>query len=330
MVKYIVYNLNTIITETRDPALEVSLLSEKLSEDVSISYQVWGQELGRAPVVLVIHALTGNSDVASPKKGWWRGLIGYEKRIDLSKYSVLAVNIPGNGYDGTVLEDHRRYDARDIAFITKELLDVLGINQLFAVIGGSLGGGIAWELCASFPEIAEVLVAVASDWKSTDWVMGLTGTQEAVLLNSSKPIDDARRMAMFFYRTPASFTQKFDRRVQSDGIHEVNSWLSHHGNKLAHRFEHKAYLAMNYLLGSIDITKDRGDLCNVLQSLKCKVIQIAIDSDLLFPLDENIKTKKLLDEASVENELHIIQSQDGHDAFLIENEQIDNFLKDTF
>lgn len=322
--------MNTIDAETSDTKAEAALLSEKLSEDVTISYQVWGQKLGSAPVVLVIHALTGNSDVASSGKGWWKGLIGHHKRIDLSKYSVLAINIPGNGYDGRVLEHHRKYDARDIACIIKQLLDVLGINGLYAVVGGSLGGGIAWELCVSFPDIAEVLVAVATDWKSTDWVMGLTGTQEAILLNSSQSIEDARRMAMFFYRTPASFTQKFERRVHRDGTQEVHSWLNHHGNKLANRFEYKAYLAMNHLLGSIDITKDRGDIRSVIRSLKCKVVQIAIDSDLLFPLDENSKTKELLDEASVENELHIIQSQDGHDAFLIENEQIDNFLKDTF
>ena len=82
--------------------------------DIQLSYQLFGQELGAAPIVLVNHALTGNSDVAG-ENGWWKDIIGTKKTIDTNNYTILAFNIPGNGFDGFVIENYKSFIARDVA-----------------------------------------------------------------------------------------------------------------------------------------------------------------------------------------------------------------------
>lgn len=85
-------------------------------ENIQLSCQLFGKALGKSPVVLVNHALTGNSDVAG-KKGWWSAIIGPDKTIDTNSYTVLAFNIPGNGFDGFLMENYKSFIARDVARI---------------------------------------------------------------------------------------------------------------------------------------------------------------------------------------------------------------------
>jgi len=98
---------------------------------IQLSYQLFGMNLGTAPVVLVNHALTGNSHVAG-KDGWWKELIGQDKVIDTKIYTILAFNIPGNGFDGFVIENYKDFVARDIAKLFLLGLHELKVNKLFA------------------------------------------------------------------------------------------------------------------------------------------------------------------------------------------------------
>jgi len=300
-------------------------------QTLNTSYQVFGQTLHTAPIVLVNHALTGNSDVIGEEKGWWREIVGEEKLIDTLRYTIIAINIPGNGYDDFLIDNYRDFTAKDIARIYHLVLQSLKVDQLHAIIGGSLGGGIAWEMAALYPNLAKYLIPIASDWKSTDWIIGHNSIQESILLNSKKPLQDARKMAMLFYRSPASFSQRFNRtQVSSKKMFNVESWLNHHGRKLEDRFSLKAYLMMNHLLTTIDISKEDEPIEKTLRSIQSKIIQIAVNSDLFFVKDENIETKKMLDANNVANEYHEIKSIEGHDAFLIENDQIARFLSPVF
>ena len=147
------------------------------TQDIPLSYQVFGPELHTAPIVLVNHALTGNSDVAG-ENGWWSALIGDGKCIDTKKYTIIVFNVPGNGYDGFLIENYKDFVAQDIAKIFLLGLEALKIHQLFALIGGSMGGGIAWEMVALKPNLTENLIPVASDWKSTDWLIANSEIQE--------------------------------------------------------------------------------------------------------------------------------------------------------
>ena len=300
-----------------------------LYRELSLSYQLFGKELHTAPIVLVNHALTGNSNVAG-ETGWWNSLIGDNKVINTKKYTVLAFNIPGNGYDGFVIENYKDFVSRDIARIFLLGIEQLGINKLFAVIGGSLGGGIAWEMAVLDPAITEHLIPVATDWKSTDWLIANCQIQEQFLLNSSNPVHDARMHAMLCYRTPESFKERFNRGKNEDlQIFNVESWLLHHGKKLQERFQLSAYKLMNQLLKTIDVTRDIGTT-DILDSIQANIHIIGVDSDLFFTADENRETQKQLALSHPNVTYNEIHSVHGHDAFLMEYDQLEQIIAPVF
>lgn len=297
----------------------------------SLTYEVFGKELHTAPVVVVNHALTGNSDLLSEEKGWWKTIIGKNKLIDTLKYTVIAFNIPGNVYDGQVLENYQDFTTRDIAVLFNRALKGLNIDEVFAVIGGSLGGGLAWEMVVLEPDYFKYVIPVACYWQSSDWIIGFNEVQMQILEYSSKPLEISRMMAMLFYRTPASLQTKFQRTKTADGkLFNIESWLRHHGNKLNNRFETSAYRMMTHLLTTLDISKEFENFEEAVKKIKSTIIQISINTDWLFVPKETYRTKHKLDELGIANEYHEIQSIHGHDAFLIEFEQIEKFLKPVF
>jgi bifunctional aspartokinase / homoserine dehydrogenase 1 len=297
-------------------------------DTVKLSYQLFGKPLHSAPVVLINHALTGNSDVAGDE-GWWKDLVGENKVIDTQKYTILAFNIPGNGYDGFVIENYKDYVARDVANIFLIGLEKLNIKELFAIVGGSLGGGIAWEIAVLNPTITKHLIVVATDWKSTDWLIANCQIQEQFLSNSSNPVHDARMHAMLCYRTPESFKERFQRSKNEDlEIFNVESWLLHHGNKLQERFQLSAYKLMNQLLKTIDVTKGRKE--NVLETINANIHIVGVDSDLFFNAEENRETQKHLALTNPNVTYNEINSVHGHDAFLIEYQQLGKIIAPIF
>jgi homoserine O-acetyltransferase/O-succinyltransferase len=297
---------------------------------INLSYQVFGPSLNSAPIVLVNHALTGNSQVIGTQ-GWWNDLIGESKTIDTLKYTVLAFNVPGNGYDGFSIENYQDFNARDIAQLFNQGIATLKINQLFAIIGGSVGGGISWEMVALEPKITQHLIPIATDWKSTDWLIANCFLQEQILSNSSKPIEDARIHAMLCYRTPESFSSKFQRTTNEElDIYNIESWLAHHGNKLQKRFQLSAYKMMNQLLKSIDITRGRDSFATVASKIEANIHIIGIDSDLFFTANENRATYEELKKHKENVSYQEIVSIHGHDAFLIEYQQLHNLLATIF
>ena len=307
-----------------------NFISEKntVNEVITLSYQIFGKELHTAPIVLINHALTGNSDVAG-KNGWWKDVVGKNKVIDTQKYTIVAFNIPGNGYDGFIIKNYKDFVARDIANLFLIGLKELKIKKLFAIVGGSLGGGIAWEMVALNPVVTKHLVAVATDWKSTDWLIANCQIQEQFLSNSSNPVHDARMHAMLCYRTPESFKERFQRSKNEElEIFNVESWLLHHGNKLQERFQLSAYKLMNQLLKTIDVTKGRQE--NILNTIKANIHIIGVDSDLFFTAEENKETQKQLALLNPNVTYNEINSVHGHDAFLIEYEQLEEIIAPIF
>ena len=297
--------------------------------NLQLSYQLFGLELGTAPVVLVNHALTANSNVVG-KNGWWKEVIGKNKTIDTAKFTIIAFNIPGNGYDGLLIDNYKDFVTKDIANMFLLALKKLRISKLHAIVGGSLGGGIAWEMAVINPDIAKHIIPIAADWKSTDWLIANCCIQEQFLLNSSNPVHDARMHAMMCYRTPASYKSKFNRSIHKDlNIFNIESWLFHHGKKLQKRFQLSAYKMMNHLLRTIEATNSENYLDN-LSKIRAQIHIVAIDSDLFFLATENKETHKELSKTSVEVFYNEIKSIHGHDAFLIEFDQLDKILRPIF
>ena len=299
-----------------------------------VTYQLFGKPLGTAPVVVVNHAFTGNSQVAG-ENGWWAEAIGTAKVINTDIYTVVAFNIPGNGFharEEDMITNYQHWAAVDVARLFNiALKEHLGLNSVFALVGCSLGGGIAWEMAALAPDYFQQLVIVAADWKATDWIIGNCLLQEQILKNSTHPLHDARLHAMLCYRTPQSLKLKFERTTNIPlQLYNVETWLLHHGDKLHKRFSLSAYKLMNQLVKTIDISKERGSFAEAVAPITAHITIVSTDSDLYFVPQENRDTVTELREMGKPVDYYEIHSVHGHDAFLIEHKQLEQFLKKVF
>ena len=299
-----------------------------------VTYQLFGKPLGTAPVVVVNHAFTGNSQVAG-ENGWWAEAIGAAKVIDTNIYTVVAFNIPGNGFharEEDMITNYQHWAAVDVARLFNiALKEHLGLNSVFALVGCSLGGGIAWEMAALAPDYFQQLVIVAADWKATDWIIGNCLLQEQILKNSTHPLHDARLHAMLCYRTPQSLKLKFERTTNIPlQLYNVETWLLHHGDKLHKRFSLSAYKLMNQLVKTIDISKERGSFAEAVAPITAHITIVSTDSDLYFVPQENRDTVTELREMGKPVDYYEIHSVHGHDAFLIEHKQLEQYLKKVF
>ena len=313
--------------------LNFKLENGKLLSKTPLFYQTFGQPIGNAPVVIVNHALTGNSNVTG-ENGWWNDLIGENKIIDTNYFTIIAFNIPGNGFDGNaenLITNYKDFTAKDIANIFLEGINLLQIEIVFALIGGSLGGGIAWEMANLQPTKFQNLIPIATDWKASDWVIANVLVQDQILNNSDNPIVDARLHAMLLYRTPQSFKKKFNRKKQSDlNDFQIESWLVNHGFKLQNRFKLAAYKLMNHLLKTIDITKETNDFEVSGSKISANIHIVSVDTDYFFIPDENRETFEILKPIKQNVFYHEIKSIHGHDAFLIEFDQLAQILEPIF
>ena len=297
---------------------------------IELHYQQFGLEIGKAPVVLINHSLTGDSQLTGDR-GWWNEIIGPNKTIDTYKYTILGFNVPGNGILNQTISEPENFHTGDIASIFLEGLKNLKIEKLYALVGGSIGGGIAWEMVAKSNQITDFLIPVAADWKANDWIIANTFMQKRILQNSSQPLEDARIHAMLTYRTPQSFDFRFGRsKNEEKGIYNIESWLIYHGEKLAKRFNLDAYIMMNHLLSSINIERDGNLAKEIIRNIDAEIHLIAVDSDLFFTPLEDKKTFDLIKKIKKNIFYHELNSLHGHDAFLIENEAMAAILSKIF
>lgn len=288
--------------------------------DIDLSYQIFGQELHSAPIVLVNHALTGNSNVAG-ENGWWNSLIGEDKIIDTNTFSVICFNIPGNGFDGNFTDNHEEFTPKDIATIFLQGLQLLNVTKLHILIGGSLGGAIGWEMLAINHDLTENFIPIACDYKTSDWLHSQCLVQEFLLTQSDEPLQKARIHAMLCYRTPASLNERFRNEVHPEKqILNSHDWLNFHGEKLNERFSLNAYRLMNHLLMSINTDGKK------LKEIKANIHLIGVDSDLFFPAFEMQRCRDSLMPLKSNTFYHEIKSIHGHDAFLMEYDQLNQIL----
>lgn len=289
--------------------------------NISLSYQLFGKDLFSAPIILVNHALTGNSNV-SGDKGWWKQLIGEGQVIDTNKYTVLCFNIPGNGFDDFFIDQYSDFTPSDMANVFLKGLEALHIKKLYAIIGGSLGGGIGWEMLAKNPDFAEVFIPIACDSKTHDWLHAQCLVQQFLLNSDDEPLQKARIHAMLCYRTPQSLNDRFQNKFNQEKQQlESEDWLNYHGKSLAERFSLKSYQLMNHLL--MNINANGKDLCKI----KARMHMISVDTDLFFPASEIRMCFNRLKAEKEDVFYHEIKSIHGHDAFLMEYQQLNYIIK---
>lgn len=292
--------------------------------DIPLSYQLFGKELYSAPIVLINHALTGNSYVAG-ENGWWKSLVGEGKVIDTNRFTVICFNIPGNGFDGFFIDNYEDFTAKDIASIFLQGLKNLNVKKLFALVGGSVGGSIGWEMLTLQNDLAERFIPIATDFKTSDWLHSQCLVQKFLLESEEKPLEKARVHAMLCYRTPESLNSRFNREIDSEKkILKSHDWLNFHGKRLNERFSLKAYKLVNHLLMNINGKQ------NELENINAEIHLVAVDSDLFYPAFEIKNTYDFLLNKNRNVQYHEIKSIHGHDAFLMEYQQLNTILKPIF
>ena len=138
--------------------------------NIPVTYHQYGLPLGTAPVILINHSLNGDSDCMFH----WDGVIGKNKAIDLTEYTVISIDIPGNEIVKEINYSHLPFDkisGRDVAVLFWLTLFELDVNELFAIIGADLGGGIAWEMATLFPKRVLNLIPIGSSPITANWLV---------------------------------------------------------------------------------------------------------------------------------------------------------------
>lgn len=282
------------------------------------------------------------------KEGWWSPLIGSGKSLDTDKYFIICSNILGSCYGTTGptslnLKTNSIYGmnfpeitVRDMVKVQKALLAKLGINKITLAIGGSLGGMQVLEWAIMYPDLVDKIMPIATSAAHSAWAIGLNEASRNAIINDpvwnngnykhqpEKGIGLARKIAMISYRSFDSFNKKFSRGFNhKENIFEIESYLNYQGEKLTNRFDANAYLYLSKAMDYHDVGKDRNGITNALSLIKAKTKCVGINSDILYPVAEQKEIQSQIPNADYTE----IDSIHGHDAFLIEFDQLDQIIR---
>lgn len=320
------------------------LESGELLPSLTISYRTWGRlGPGGGNAVLVCHALTGSADVDR----WWSAVLGRGRALDPERDFIVAADVLG-GCHGTTGPTERgptggrwgpnfpAITIRDQVAAQAWLLDTLGVRRLALVVGGSLGGLQALEWPLLFPERVEAIASLCASGRHSAWCIGLSALQRRAIesdprfLGGLYPATEppaaglalARGIAMASYRSPRSFADRFARERSIDGRWAVETWLEHQGESLVERFDANAYRTLTLSMDTHDLARGRGDYEEVLSRIAVPALVVASLHDSLYPREEQIELAGLLPRAEYE----VLDSPHGHDAFLIEQEEVSRLL----
>ncbi len=281
----------------------------------------------RDNIVLATHALTGTADVHE----WWADLVGDGRALDTSRYAVLCANVLGGcaGSTGPCVGGCPPFPAittRDQAARLWELLDAFHVTSPALVVGGSLGGMLALEVAALRPaRIREVVVLAAPAVQTALGAGWHTLMRTAVKVGGARDgLALARMAGMLSYRSAAGFESRFGHATTDDGTPAIATWLAHHGERLVRRFDPVSYVALIDAMDRHDVGHGRGGVARALRDVAPRITGVGIPGDLLYPAEVVQQWTRESGARYVElNSLH------GHDAFLLETEQVSTILRDA-
>lgn len=327
---------------------------------ITVAYESWGElDADGANAVLVLHALTGDSHATGPSgpghdsAGWWEPLIGPGRSIDTDRFFVISANVFG-GCQGTtgpasVAPDGTPYGSRfpivtirDQVAVELALLDHLGIERLYAAIGGSMGGMRALEVALMAPTRVDRLIVLACGPSATAEQIALCHAQIlAIELDPNfkggdyydaedgagpwRGLGVARRIGQISYRTREELSERFGRDIQdgaslsTESRYAVEGYLDYHAAKLARRFDANSYRVLSRAMDHHDVGRGRGGVLPALRSIQNPTTVIGFDSDRLYP---PVEQQVLAEYIAGAEPLHLLSSPLGHDAFLLEMEAI--------
>ncbi len=321
--------------------------------------------------ILIIHALTGDAHAAGyhneadTRPGWWDPMIGPGKPLDTEKYFIVCTNNLG-GCAGTTgpasidPETGRPYGTsfpivtvEDTVRLQKLVLDALGVKRLRTVIGGSMAGMQTLEWGLRYGDFCDSVIPVAGAARLTPmgiaWdKIGRTAIMADAAWNKGGYEDGqgprlglsvARMIAHITYLSGPIMWEKFGRRVRDKGRmlkdiearFEVESYLDHQGGKFVDRFDANSYLYLSRMMDLYDASRGYPSLEAALERLNTRCLLVCFISDWLYPPHCSIEIAEALQKIGREVELHNIESTYGHDAFLVQYDQltrvVGSFLK---
>ena len=316
--------------------------------------------------IYIEHALTGDSHAAGLDteghltRGWWDGLIGPGLAINTNEWFVVCANVLG-GCQGTTGPSSLapngdrwgstfpRVTVSDQVEIEKRLTDYLKIEKWASIMGGSMGGMRVLEWAVEYPNRINSAFVIASAPRSSADQIATQSAQISAIKSDPKwrggdyyeakagdgphvGLGIARRFAQLTYRSETELDVRFGRDNQdgedpySDGRFAIESYLDHHAEKLARRFDANTYIYLTDSMSTFDIGRNRGGVGNALQKIKAPIIVAGIDSDRLYPIRQQAD---LVSALPFKSELNVISSPFGHDGFLIEVDQVAPVIKKT-
>ena len=341
----------------------------RVINDFPIAYETYGKLNERKDnAILIFHALTGDQFVAgknpvTDKDGWWTYAVGSGKAINTDKYFLICANVIGGcmGSFGPSHIDPKTKEAfgtkfpvitiNDMVNAQVNLLDHFKINQLFSVIGGSMGGMQVLQFVSNFPDKAKTAIPIActsshsaqniafnelgrqSIMADSDWKEGNYQNQN---LNPGKGLSVARMAAHITYLSKKGLENKFGRKLQErddlkfgfDADFQIESYLRHQGSVFVDRFDANSYLYITRAMDYFDLPrKFGGNLSKAFEKTKTKFFIISFTSDWLYPTQENKDIVIALNSIGADVGFAEIESDKGHDSFLLDVPDFLNVLK---
>ena len=324
-----------------------------------IAYQSYGElNADKSNAILVCHALTGDQHCANVhpitgKPGWWELLIGPGRPIDTNRFFVICPNIIGGcmGSSGPASIDPATGKAygidfpvvtiRDMVEAQVHLIDYFGIDQLFAVVGGSMGGMqvLEWAACYGDRVFAAVPIATAA-WHSSQNIAFHEVGRQAVMADPDwcngdylregkvprRGLAVARMAAHITYLSEEALQQKFGRNFQDrddrsfsfDADFQVESYLRYQGSTFVDRFDANSYLYITRAMDYFDLAARYDDiLADAFRGTKTRFCVVSFTSDWLYPTRENKEIVQALNAVAANVSFVEIESDKGHDAFLV-------------
>jgi homoserine O-acetyltransferase/O-succinyltransferase len=329
-----------------------------------VAYQTYGTlDAKRSNAVLVCHALTGDQHVfnrhpVTDKPGWWETMIGPGKPIDTDRYFVVCPNVlgacmgttgPASTHPVTGMPWGLEFPVitvRDMVRAQAMLLDHLGIDTVFAVVGGSMGGMQVLQWAASYPErvFAALPIACGTRHSAQNIAFHEVGRQAVMAdpdwragryfaegVSPRRGLAVARMGAHITYLSDAALHRKFGRKFQDranptfsfDADFEVESYLRHQGSSFVERFDANSYLYLTRAMDYFDLAADYGGvLANAFKATRTRFCVISFTSDWLFPTSESREIVHTLNAAGARVSFAEITTDKGHDAFLLDEPEL--------
>ncbi len=308
-----------------------------LLPSVRVAYRTWGTLNSRKDnVVLICQALTGSADADA----WWDGMFSRGGAFDESTDFIICTNVLGSCYGTTgpisvnpLTGSHYGpafplITIRDMVHVQRLLLAGLGIERVKLVVGASLGGMQVLEWGFLYPDVVQALMPMGASGRHSSWCIGQSEAQRQAIYADrdwndgwyqeghppGKGLAAARMMAMCTYRSFENFQSRFGREVQEGSTFKVESYLRHQGRKLVERFDANTYITLTKAMDLHDLSRGRGEYEEVLRSMLLPVEILSINSDILYPKEEQEELARLMPNSSI---LYLDEPY-GHDAFLID------------